>query len=45
VQVLAGPAFIVTFTFSALLMGVAADNLPRPRLLALATAGTSSKYV
>jgi len=32
-QVLVGPAFVVTFTFSALLMGFLADNYSRPKIL------------
>ncbi|XP_023337354.1 uncharacterized protein LOC111708261 [Eurytemora carolleeae] len=35
-QVLAGPAFIVTFTFSALIMGFLADNFSRPLILSAA---------
>jgi len=35
-QLLAGPAFIVTFTFSALLMGFLADNFSRPKILSAA---------
>jgi MFS family permease len=35
-QVLAGPAFIVTFTFSALIMGFLADNFSRPLILSVA---------
>jgi MFS family permease len=37
-QVLAGPAFIVTFTISGVLMGFLADRVSRPRLLAGCTA-------
>ena len=40
-QILAGPAFIVTFTFSALLMGFLADNFSRTRLLSAAITSKS----
>ena len=35
VKVLVGPAFVVTFTFSALLMGFLADNFSRPKETAM----------
>merc|ERR1712066_710939 len=41
-QVLAGPAFIITFTISGVLMGFLADRISRPRLLGACVALFSS---
>jgi len=41
-QVLAGPAFIITFTISGVLMGFLADRVSRPRLLGACVALFSS---